>query len=100
MVTLGDRTLNAFDRIPKTIIQERFAQEIKENLQRGQIQIDGQGRFPKWEDIDNFLQYAYFHVDVRIPSARLVDQRSEDLFKTFKGVLESEHELMRALSDV
>ncbi len=98
--TFGDRTLNAFDRVPKTVIQGRFAPEIKENLQRGYIQIDGQGRFPKWEDIDNFLQYAYFHVDVRIPSTRLVEQRSEDLLKTFKGVLEAEHELMRDLSKV
>jgi hypothetical protein len=86
--------------MPKTAIQERFAQEIKDNLQLGHIQIDGQGGFPKWEDVDSFLQYTYFHVDVQIPSARLVERRTEDLLKTFKSVLDAEHELMRALSKV
>ncbi len=98
--TLRDRALNAFDRVSKTAIQARFAAEIKENLKRGYIQVDGQGRFPKWEDIDNFLQYSYFHVDVQIPSSWLIERRLEDLLETFKGVLEAEHGLMRALSKV
>jgi hypothetical protein len=100
VATLGDRTLNTFDRLPKAVIQERFALEIKDNLRLGQLQVDKEGRFPKWEEIDSFLQYAYFHVDVRIPPARVVGRGAEDLFKTFKGVLEAQHEMMQALSKV
>lgn len=98
VATLADRSVNVFERMPKAVIQERFAAEIKEKLQLGKIKVDGQGRFPQWEDIDSFLQYGYFHVDVRIPSTRLIGRASEDLLKTFKGVLEAEQEMMRTLS--
>ena len=100
VATLRDQSLNAFDRIPKSTIQERFSHEIKQNLLEGRIQVDGEGRFPKWEDIDSFLQYSYFHVDVQIPLSRLVGQTLENLLNTFKKVLNAEHEMMRTLNTV
>ena len=100
VATLRDQSLNAFEPIPKALIQERFAQEIKQNLQRGNVQVDAEGRFPKWEHLDRFLQYSYFHVDVQIPTRRLVGQKLENLLNTFKRVLDAEHEMMRTLNAV
>ena len=100
VATLGDRQLNAFDRIPKSVIQERFAADIERNKESWPLPVDGQGQFPKWENIDPFLQYGYFHIDVRIALGRLVGRPLDELFRTFKSVLEAEHELLCALSAI
>jgi hypothetical protein len=55
-------------------------------------------QFPTWQDIDELLQYTYYHVDVQIPSARLVSQSPEQLQEVFNMVLQAEHEMMKSLS--
>jgi len=62
--------------------------------------VDAQGSFPQWEDIDTFLQYSYFHIDVRIPPAHVINRNFEDLFKSFATVLEAEHQMMLALTRI
>ncbi len=95
-----DRNRNAFERVSKTVIRQRFSEEIERNLRWGYIEVDGNGQFPKWEDIDEFLQYAYFHVDVHIPSDMLIGKPLDDLVPVLKGVLGAEREMMRAMNAV
>jgi hypothetical protein len=97
VATLSDRRVNAFEYLPKRDIQERFSLAIKQNIDEG-LEVDEQGRFPKWEDLDSFLQYAYFHDDVEIPVRRLVGRSLEDLLGTFKGVLNAEHSAMQTMA--
>jgi hypothetical protein len=98
LATITDRNLNAFDYVSKDTIQERFVSIIDKHKQEGSIKVDSEGRFPEWHDIDQFLQYTYFHVDVQIPSTVLVGRPNDSLFKTFKSLLEPQHDMMRALS--
>jgi hypothetical protein len=45
--TLANPNLNAFEWIPKRLIQDRFAAEIKKNLELGHIEVDENGKFPR-----------------------------------------------------
>lgn len=100
VTTLSDRSVNTFERMNKTEIQKRFSDEIKDNLRLGLIKVDEQGYFPQWVDLDSFLQYGYFHIDVQIPSTVLVRQSFQDLCKIFKNVIAAEHEMMRKLNAI
>jgi hypothetical protein len=91
--TLTDRNLNAFEYVSKTVIQQRFSAEIEDHIEVGE-----DGQFPKWKDIDKFLQYAYFHVDVLIPSEMLIRKPLDDLIAVMRSVLGPEHEMMRAMN--
>jgi hypothetical protein len=96
--TLTDRNLNAFEYVSKTVIQQRFSAEIEEGRLWHGIEVGEDGQFPKWKDIDKFLQYAYFLVDVLIPSEMLIRKPLDDLIAVMKSVLGPEHEMMRAMN--
>jgi len=96
-LTLTNRNLNACDWIKKDIIQERFATEIENSLKLGHIAVDDEGKFPAWKDITDFLQYAYFHVDVEVPSSKLVGASPDSLSEMFKDILQAEHDTMQSL---
>ena len=98
--TLENDTLNSFAWIKRSLLQDRFAAEIKNNLKLGRIEVDEDGKFPIWQDVDSLLQYTYFHVDILIPSTQLVNQSPEQLRTTFNNVLGAEHEMMRFLNAV
>jgi hypothetical protein len=92
---LSDESINAFRQMPKVEIQERFKEEIRSSPQ---TRLDEQGRFPHWPDIDSFLQYTYFHIDVHIPSSALIGESFDTLCQLFEPILSAQHQLMRNLS--
>ena len=96
--TLLDRRFNSFEYLSKDEIQQRFGLAIKQNVEGGDTEVDEQGRFPKWEDLDSFLQYAYFHVDVEVSMRLLIGRSLEDLLGTFREVLAAEHTTMRTIA--
>lgn len=96
--TFTNPQLNSFERLTKERINEVFREEIEANTKRGLIHLDGQGRFPKWEDIPSFLQYCYFHIDVQLPSKSLIDKPVKDVTDMLASVLKSLHEAVLKLS--
>jgi hypothetical protein len=96
--TFTNPQLNSFERLTKERINEVFWEEIEANTKRGLIQLDGQGRFPKWEDIPSFLQYCYFHIDVQLPSKSLIGKPVKDVTDILASVLKSLHKAVLKLS--
>lgn len=95
--TFTDSTLNSFKKLSKQRINEIFGKEIEENRKRGSIQLDSQARFPKWEDLDSFLQYCYFHIDVELPAKSLIGKPVQDISDKLVAILEPLHKTLLKL---
>jgi len=80
--TFIDKTLNAYQQVDKSTINNNFTKEIKENS----AHLDSQNLFPKWEDANSFLQYCYCNIIISIPKTKLLKNRVE-LLNYFKEIL-------------
>jgi|CXWL01.1.fsa_nt_gi hypothetical protein len=92
-----DPLLNSFKKLSKQTINEVFGREVEENMKRGSIQLDNQARFPKWEDLDSFLQYCYFHIDVEIPAKMLIGKPVKDITDKLVATLKPLHKTLLKL---
>jgi hypothetical protein len=87
---------NAFNHVNKKQINRTFRKAIEAK----KPDLDSKGLFPKWEDADTFLQYAYFDIQVSAPVNRVVDKSPDALRDDSRSLLKSMHATMVAIRDV
>jgi hypothetical protein len=89
-----DEKINSYGHITKQAIASTFEADIR---QVDRTRLDSHGLFPRWEDSDDFGQYCYFDVELRVPQQELIGKGREDLVPQFKRILTGLRHLMLAL---
>ena len=83
---------NAMRELNKNDINRDFA----ELIEREHPQVDSKGLFPRWEDKDEFLQYAYCHVYAVVPG-QLLGSTADQAMQLFRKLAESSKKLVAGL---
>ena len=88
--------INSFAQMTKKRINEIFKDEIGQN----NAGLDSNNLFPKWDELESFLQYCYFDIDIRIPKDLLIAKTKEELVDIFRKLLSELQSTMLELSTI
>ncbi len=83
---LTDPELNSFQRLDKSTINKRFKKFIDDT---DAIELDSEGRFPKWKDKDEFLQYCFSDIMVELPIGKYINRKADEVVTDFVSLLKS-----------
>ena len=89
-----DERINSYGPMTKQVIANTFEADIRK-IDR--TRLDSHGLFPRWEDANEFGQYCYFDVELRVPQQELIGKGREDLIPQFRRILTGLRQLMLGL---